>query len=136
MNVSIIRYPCIASLIFDSIDRKLVPILTESGYSAISMDHRGLGNSDVNFSSFGAHDCGSDIVQLIDEQLATDQKAVIVGDSMAGAAAVWAAAERPQKVQGIVLVNAFVRDLPMPFGVPTLLGILLNDWTGPGFWSM
>lgn len=102
----------------------------------LTVDHRGLGDSDANFSSYAPHDCGNDLVQLIDKEITVpNQKAVIIGNSMGGAASIWAASERPQKVGGLVLINAFVRDHPFPFGMSTLLWILCNDFTGPSFWS-
>eukprot|EP00599_Poterioochromonas_sp_BG-1_P010728 CAMPEP_0173154740 /NCGR_PEP_ID=MMETSP1105-20130129/13667_1 /TAXON_ID=2985 /ORGANISM="Ochromonas sp., Strain BG-1" /LENGTH=304 /DNA_ID=CAMNT_0014070987 /DNA_START=126 /DNA_END=1040 /DNA_ORIENTATION=- len=115
--------------------RFLVPRLTSQGYKVLTVDHRGLGESDVNFSSYAAHDCGQDLVQLIDKEVSVNQKAIIVGNSMAGAAGIWAAAERPQKVGGLVLINAFVRDHPFPFGMSTLLWVLCNNFIGPSFWS-
>lgn len=101
----------------------------------VLMDHRGLGESDVKFSSYRAEDCGQDVVQLIDDANLQQRDVVLVGNSYGGAAAVWAAAERPERVKGVVLIDAFVRDHPFPFGMVTLLHALMNSWTGPGFWT-
>lgn len=116
--------------------RFLIPLLVDDGYKVIAMDHRGLGKSDVGFSSYLPEDCGNDVIALIDELLQSPngEDVVIIGNSYAGASAVWVAAERPKLVRGIILLNAFVRDHPMPCGMPTLLSILCNDYFGPSFW--
>lgn len=74
-------------------------------------------------------------MEFVDTQISANQKVVIVGNSMGGAAAIWAASERPQKVAGVVLLNPFVRDHPFPFGMATLLNLLMNRWLGPSFWT-
>lgn len=99
----------------------------------VLVDHRGFGGSDVGFPHYSAEDTGRDVVELIDAQGLRD--VVPTGCSMGGAAAVWVAAERPAAVAGIVLLDPFVRDIPAPRGVPTLLSMMLNRWTGAWFWT-
>ena len=104
------------------------------GHRVMIVDHRGLGESDVEFTSYAAHYCGSDVVALIKQEIPLNQKVVIIGNSMGGAAAVWVASELPRQVDGIVLLDAFVRDHPFPFGMQTLLSFLCSDFIGPMFW--
>lgn len=115
--------------------RLLRPLLAKKGFTSVAIDHRGLGESDVGFTSHKPEDCGQDLLLLLDQPEIRGKPVVLIGNSFGGAAAVWAAAERPSQIKGIVLVDAFVRDHPMPFGVPTLLRSLLNRWTGPSFWA-
>jgi pimeloyl-ACP methyl ester carboxylesterase len=114
--------------------RHIAPLLYESGKSTvITLDLRGLGESDVGFQSYTPADTGRDIAMLL---LQLNLKnCVLVGCSMGGASVVYAAAEASDRVSGFVMISPFLWDHPMPFGVPTLLSVLLNSLTGPSFWS-
>lgn len=92
--------------------RLAVPALVAANYRVATMDVRGHGESDATFSDYSAAAVGSDIVALI-AALGAD-RASLAGTSMAAAAAVWAAAEVPERVHRLVLIGPFVRDIPMP----------------------
>jgi pimeloyl-ACP methyl ester carboxylesterase len=87
--------------------RFLAPSLRDAGYRVACTDLRGHGDSDTGFSSYGDVETAGDILALIEE---LGGPAVIVGNSMGAAAAVLAAAERPEAVSGLVLVGPFVRN--------------------------
>jgi pimeloyl-ACP methyl ester carboxylesterase len=87
--------------------RFLAPALVAVGYRVASTDLRGHGDSDTTFPSYGDADTAGDVAALIDE---LGGPAVIVGNSMGAAAAVLVAAERPDRVTGLVLVGPFVRN--------------------------
>jgi pimeloyl-ACP methyl ester carboxylesterase len=87
--------------------RFLAPALRDAGYRVACTDLRGHGDSDTTFSSYGDVDTAGDILALIEE---LGGRAVVVGNSMGAAAAVLAAAERPDVVSGVVLVGPFVRN--------------------------
>lgn len=111
--------------------RLLIPQL--SAYRVIAMDLRGMGESDVKFSSYEPKDTGSDVVALLDH---LDLKnAVLVGCSMCAASVTYAAAERPGRVRAFGFLSPFAWDHPMPFGISTLLNLLINTWTGPTVWT-
>lgn len=111
--------------------RKLIPLL--ANHRVIAMDLRGMGESDVGFSSYTPLDSGKDIICLLD---AKDlYNAVLIGCSMSAASITYAAAERPSRVKGIVYLSPFLWDHSMPFGVPPLLRCFLNSCTGAGFWT-
>ena len=74
------------------------------------MDQSGIGDSSVSWPDYSVAGVGSDIVALTRHLSAGP--AVVIGDSSGGGAAVWAAAEAPDLVAGVVLVDAFVRDFP------------------------
>lgn len=93
--------------------RFLRPVLLQAGYRVVTMDVRGHGESSTGWSDYSAAAVGADVVALIRHVNAGP--AAVIGTSMAAAAAVWAAAEAPDLVGRIVLVGAFVRDMPMPF---------------------
>lgn len=115
--------------------RFLAPILMQAGYRVVTMDLRGLGESSTGWSDYSAAAVGGDIVALARHLDAP--RVFIVGNSMAAAAAVWAAAEmkRP-RVAGIVLIGPFVRDLPTSFLISATLSVALRRPWGPSFWSM
>ncbi len=88
--------------------RFLVPPLRDAGYRVVSTDLRGHGGSDTTFASYGDVETGADIVALI-EGLGGGP-AIVVGNSMGAGAAVYAAAERPELIHGLVLIGPFVRN--------------------------
>ena len=90
--------------------RFLVPKLAGAGYRVATMDQRGIGESSAAWPDHSVGGVGSDIVALARHLNAGP--AVVIGDSSGGGAAVWAAAEAPDVIAGIVLVDAFVRDFP------------------------
>ena len=114
--------------------RFLAPRLKAAGLRVVTMDVRGHGGSSVDWPDYSAASVGADIVALI--YLLGAKKVYIVGNSMAGAAAVWAAAEIPGAVAGIVLIDPFVRDMPTSSFLNAFLKVAtLRPW-GPSFWSM
>ena len=87
--------------------RELVPPLIEAGFRVAVLDLRGHGDSDTTFRTHGDLATAADMLALIDE---LGGPAVIIGNSMAGSAAIVAAADRPDAVAGLVLPSPFVRE--------------------------
>lgn len=114
--------------------RFLAPALTSAGYRVVTMDLRGMGESSVDWPDYSAAAVGSDIVALIAHLGAT--QAFIIGNSMAAGAAVWAAAQVPDRVSGIVLIGPFVRDVPAPWWSGALVKVAMMRPWGPASWSM
>lgn len=114
--------------------RFLAPKLTAAGFRVVTMDLRGLGESTVGWPDYSAASVGADIVALIRHLGA--KHAYIVGNSMAAAAAVWAAAEVPNQVEGIVLVGPFVREMPTSVFLTGFLKVAMVRPWGPSFWNM
>lgn len=110
--------------------RHLRPLLVAAGHRVVTMDLRGHGDSSVGWDEIAADHVGRDVVALLDA-LAVE-RAVVLGCSLGAAAAVWAAAERPDAVRGLGLLGPFVRDVPAPWWQSLLIG-LVNAWTWPGF---
>jgi len=90
----------------------LVPPLVAAGHRVVVADLRGHGDSDTTFATHGDVATGTDLVALV-EHLGAGP-AVLVGSSMAGSAAVWAAAERPDLVRGLVLLAPHLRETASP----------------------
>ncbi len=87
--------------------RFLAPELIAAGFRVASMDLRGHGDSDVTFASYGDVDTAGDIAALIDE---LNTPAVVIGNSMSAGSAALVAAERPELVDGLVLLGPVVRN--------------------------
>ena len=105
--------------------------LAEAGYRAVRMDVRGHGETSTGWSDYSVAGVGADIVALI-RHLNTGP-AFIIGESMAAGAAIWAAAEVPECVKGLVLIGPFVRGEGMPL-LQLLFRIMLARPWGPSMW--
>lgn len=111
--------------------RFLAPQLATAGYRVVSMDVRGHGETSENWPDYSVGAIGSDILALIQSLKAGP--AILIGTSMAAGAAVWAAAEAPDLVAGLVLIGPFVRgggDLP---GKLFAYALFARPW-GPSLW--
>ena len=115
-----------------SVYRFLTPGLVESGYRVATMDLRGHGDSDATFSSYDDVAAGTDMVALAEH---LGGPAILVGNSMAAGAAVWAAAEHADVVRALVLVGPFVRDIPMGLATKLTLRLGLRKPWGPAVWN-
>ena len=115
--------------------RFLAPRLVEAGFRVVAMDLRGHGDSGIGFADHSPEAVGGDILALIRETRAN--RAVVVGTSMAAGAAVWAAAEAPYSIAGVVLIGPFVRDAGSAWQrllIRSAFRVLsLRPW-GVGFW--
>jgi pimeloyl-ACP methyl ester carboxylesterase len=88
--------------------RYLAPALKEAGFRAVTVDLRGHGESSVPWSAYDIASVGGDVLALIDHLGAGS--AHVVGNSFAAGAAVWAAAERPERARSLVLIGPSVRE--------------------------
>lgn len=90
--------------------RFLVPSLVAAGYRVVTMDLRGHGESSIGWSDYQDTTTASDVLALIHSLNAGP--ALLVGNSYGGSAVTYAAAIEPDAVAGLVLLDAFVHDLP------------------------
>ena len=111
--------------------RFLIPQLVSAGYRVVSMDVRGLGETSTEWGDYSVVGIGKDIIALIQELDAGP--AIVVGTSMAAGAAVWAAAEAPDLVRGIILAGPFVRGEGNWF-LETVFSLLFARPWGPSMW--
>ena len=98
--------------------RELVAPLVAAGYRVAVTDLRAHGDSDVTFREFGDLATAGDLIALIEELGAP---AVVLANSMGSAAAVWAAAERPDLIAGLAFYGPILRDPSMG---PAATGLL------------
>nr|MDT0664288.1 alpha/beta hydrolase [Micromonospora sp. DSM 115978] len=90
--------------------RDIAERLVASGNRVAVADLRGHGESSVGWPSYGTTDLADDMLALVDHLGGTG---VVVGNSMAGGAAVVVAARAPQAISAAVLIAPFVRAAPM-----------------------
>lgn len=91
--------------------RHLAPALVDAGFRVATMDLRGHGDSDTTFAAYDDPATAADLTALVDH---LGGPALVIGNSMGAAAAVIAAAEKPELVSGLVLVGPFVRNPSAP----------------------
>lgn len=112
--------------------RFLVPLLVRAGYRVATMDVRGHGETSTDWGDFSVAAIGEDILALIVELDAGP--AVVVGTSMGGGAAIWAAVEAPDLVRGMILVDPFVDGDGNRLLVFLLSMMFARPW-GPSMWK-
>ena len=106
--------------------RFLTPLLVSAGHRVITLDPRGQGESSAVWPEYSPSANGDDLLAFIEHLDAGP--AIIVGNSYSGGAAVWAAAQAPERVAALVLIGAFVRDP----GVSALQRLLMRAiFSGP-----
>lgn len=88
--------------------RFLTPLLVDAGYRVITADLRGHGESSVRWPEYTPAAVGDDLVALL--RALDAGPAFVLGESMAAASALWAAAEAPELVAGLVLLGPSARD--------------------------
>jgi pimeloyl-ACP methyl ester carboxylesterase len=115
--------------------RFLVPQLVEAGYAVATMDVRGQGESSAAWKDYSVAAIGADMLALARHLYRGP--AILAANSMSGAAAVWAAAEAPDAVAGLVLLDPVVRDAPSGTGplARALYSVLFADPWGPAVWQ-
>ena len=115
--------------------RFLAPQLISAGFRVVSMDVRGHGESSTVWDDFSVAGIGSDMLAVIH---AVDAgPAILIGTSMAAGAAVWAASEAPELVQGIVAIGPFVRsDESWATRIARVLfAVMFSRPWGPAMWT-
>jgi len=113
--------------------RYLVPQLTAAGYRVVTMDLRGHGESSVGWKDYSAGGICHDMIALIRHLKAGP--AIIVGNSFAAGAAVWAAAAAPELVRALVLIGPAVHGTVTRSLRLTIDGLFTRPW-GPAAWQM
>jgi pimeloyl-ACP methyl ester carboxylesterase len=113
--------------------RFLAPQLRQAGYRVTSTDLRGHGESETGFASYGDAETAGDVLALIEE---LGGPGVIVGNSMGAGAGVIAAAERPDLVDGLVLVGPFVRNAPMNAVTRMMMRVAMAAPWAAATWKM
>ncbi len=111
--------------------RFLAPRLAAAGWRVVVFDVRGHGESSVQWNDYSVAAIGADMLAIA--RALGDGPVYLAGNSMAGGAAVWAAAEAPQLVAGLVLIDPVVHDANGPQWLSNLLlsALFARPWGLP-----
>jgi pimeloyl-ACP methyl ester carboxylesterase len=90
--------------------RFLTPHLVAAGYRVVTMDVRGHGETGADWPDHSPEAVGGDMIALL-RHLDPGAPAVVVGLSFTPTSAIWAAAEAPDLMAGVVLIAPFFRDV-------------------------
>ena len=112
--------------------RFLAPQLASAGYRVVSMDVRGHGETSVSWPDYSVGAIGADVLDLVRSLDAGP--AVLVGDSMAGGAVIWADVEAPDLVAALVLIDPIVRGEGSALS-RLVLSVLFTRLWGPALWQ-
>jgi pimeloyl-ACP methyl ester carboxylesterase len=85
--------------------RFVTPLLVEAGYRVVTCDVRGQGESSVPWDEYGCRATGEDLLELVWH---LGGKAVLVGHSSSASSVIWAAAQAPEAVEGLVVMSPFL----------------------------
>jgi pimeloyl-ACP methyl ester carboxylesterase len=112
--------------------RFLAPPLVAAGYRVVTLDVRGHGETSVRWPDYSVAGIGADILSLA--RALNSGPATIIGTSMAAGAAVWAAAEAPELIAGLVLVGPVVRGGGSRLLARAMAALFSGPW-GAGAWT-
>jgi pimeloyl-ACP methyl ester carboxylesterase len=88
--------------------RFLTPLLVKAGFRVVTVDQRGMGETTATWPQYGSTPLAHDLIALLRHLDAGP--ALIYGTSNGAAAGVYAAAEAPELIRGLILAAPFVRD--------------------------
>jgi pimeloyl-ACP methyl ester carboxylesterase len=111
--------------------RFLTPQLVAAGYRVVSLDVRGHGESGIQWPDYSVAGIGQDLLALLHALEAGP--AILIGNSMAAGAAIWAAVEAPELVKAMVLLDPAVRGEVSAAYRLLLAALFARPW-GPSAW--
>mmetsp|Transcript_2958 Transcript_2958/g.8601 ORF Transcript_2958/g.8601 Transcript_2958/m.8601 type:complete len:272 (-) Transcript_2958:233-1048(-) len=116
---------------FRSQFRFIAPEIAKQGFRVVTMDLRGMGDSDATFDKYDGEHVGKDMIALLRHLNAGP--AVILGNSVSAGASIYAAAEAPDLVAALVPLSGFTRG-PKPGVGIALLYVLMNSPARNSLW--
>jgi pimeloyl-ACP methyl ester carboxylesterase len=114
--------------------RYLAPKLSQAGYRAITVDLRGHGQSSVPWKTYDVPSVGEDILALT-EHLNRGATHLIC-TSKSAASGVWAAVERPDLFQSLILIGAFTRQVKINPIMNGLFWLMMHNPWRVRAWAM
>jgi pimeloyl-ACP methyl ester carboxylesterase len=114
--------------------RYLAPVLREAGYRAVTADLRGQGDTSVPWPTYDVPSVGEDILALIEHLNAGPTH--VIANSYSPAPAIWAAAERPERIRSLVLISAFARNTPPNLLMQAATWFMMNNPWRARTWRM
>lgn len=114
-----------------SVFRDVVAPLVAAGHRVVSVDLRGHGDSDTTFGEHGHRATANDLVALVEH---LGGPAVLVGQSMSAASAAIVAAERPDLVSALAMLDPHLQVHPAGV-VARLMTQAIRRPFGARFWA-
>jgi pimeloyl-ACP methyl ester carboxylesterase len=102
--------------------RFLTPLLVKAGFRVVTVDQRGMGETTATWPQYGSTPLAHDLIALLRHLDAGP--ALIYGTSNGAAAGVYAAAEAPELIRGLILAAPFVRDGKQSFVQRMLMNLM------------
>jgi pimeloyl-ACP methyl ester carboxylesterase len=112
--------------------RGLAARLAAAGAQVAAVDLRGHGQSSVGWPDYSPAAVAGDLLALVDH---LGGRAVLVGNSYGGSAAVIAAGREPAAVAGLVLLGAFVRDSRRSLAQRLQVALIRRTRPGRALWT-
>jgi pimeloyl-ACP methyl ester carboxylesterase len=112
--------------------RFLAPLLINDGFRVVAMDLRGHGESSADWSDYSVGRVAEDVTALL--RYLEAGPALIIGTSITAGAAIHAAADAPELVQGLVLIGPLLHDTWPVWQRLLWLTPLLAPFWGPALW--
>jgi pimeloyl-ACP methyl ester carboxylesterase len=112
--------------------RFLAPLLQAQGLRVVTADLRGHGESSPAWDAYGLAATSRDILALVRHLDAGP--AIIVANSFAPSAALWAAAEAPGDIKAVVAISPHLTDGGSPLVTLALRAAMSGPWAG-ALWS-
>jgi pimeloyl-ACP methyl ester carboxylesterase len=109
--------------------RYLTPFLKAAGYRVVTVDVRGFGESTAKWDDYSAHAVGGDLLRLLDHL--GKREAILIGNSFAAGASVWAAHDASERVSALVMLGPVLRDSSEPtpwYGRATMAMAFAGPW--------
>jgi len=104
--------------------RHVAPLLLRAGYRVVTVDYRGLGESDTGWAEYSSAATAEDLAALIRHLDAGP--VLFYSNSYTSASSVHLAADHPELLRGAVLAGPFVRTLPAPNLIARAMGALIT----------
>jgi pimeloyl-ACP methyl ester carboxylesterase len=104
--------------------RHVAPLLLRAGYRVVTVDYRGLGESDTGWAEYSSAATAEDLAALIRHLDAGP--VLLYSNSYTSASSVHLAADHPELLRGAVLAGPFVRTLPAPNLIARAMGALIT----------
>lgn len=111
--------------------RLLAPRLVAAGYRVVTADLRGHGDTSPHWASYGVAETSGDVMALIRHLDAGP--AVVIANSFAPAAALWAAADHPELVRAIVAISPHIDEGGSLMQRLALDVVMRGPWAGPAW---
>ena len=112
--------------------RALAPYLIRAGFRVVTVDLRGFGQTSARWREYAPRAVAGDLLRI--EHALGRSHAIMIGNSISGGAALWAAYDAPAKIDALVLFDPVLRTPsgPLPWSMRAALTLAFaGPWRVP-----